>query len=130
MFNTGIITHKNFSFQKSIFPFKRTSLNDVDKANKKECNKKNYFVKTGPAEFFKVYCIRIKEDHFHIEKDKQDSHKKILDRHWLSCIAMRFDTACKIFQLVGSISFGPDPMREANHCCNKTSSKDQLDSDR
>jgi len=62
-----------------------------------------------PAQLFKIDGIGIKENYFHIEEYKENSHQEIFNCNGRTRIAVAFYTARKIFELIGCFFFlGPN----------------------
>lgn len=121
--------HINNHKKHLIFPGKSAFFYYIYKPCNKQPYKRGHSSKSTPAQFTKINCIWIKENHFHIKQYKKNSHQEVFDSHWLPCIAFYFNTTFKILQLIRSFSFRAKKMGECHYSCNKTDCKKKLDPD-
>lgn len=93
-------------------PLQRPFAQHIKETQQKDGYKQQNGGKTRKAHFAKIDSIRVKKDHFHVEKDEKDGRHKILDGNWHTRIPLRFNAAFKIFVLVFSASGRAENVRD------------------
>ena len=98
-----------------IFPIQSAFLHDVYEAAKEERNEKNNLNKALLTQIAEVDRIGVEENNLHVEKDKQDGNKEVLDTHGLAGVSYRGDTTLEVDEFVLCAPLGAQQMRNGHH---------------